>query len=113
LTLSEEVLRQGHALVLFPEGGRRDGPTVKPLLDGAMFVAARTGAVVVPVGIGGSENALPPGAKIPRPAKVRIVVGLPINPAVSEGRIARSLVSAKSEELRVRLQAVYRESLND
>jgi 1-acyl-sn-glycerol-3-phosphate acyltransferase len=113
LTLSEEVLRQGHALVLFPEGTRKDGPTVEPLLDGAMFVAARTGAAVVPVGIGGSDNALPPGAKIPRPAKVRIVVGLPISPAISEGRVSRSLVSAKSEELRVQLQAVYRESLND
>ena len=42
---SEAVLRQGHALVLFPEGTRKEGLGVAPLHDGAMFVAARTGEV--------------------------------------------------------------------
>jgi 1-acyl-sn-glycerol-3-phosphate acyltransferase len=111
ITLSEEVLRQGHALVLFPEGTRKDGPNVDTLHDGAMFVAARTAAMVVPVGIGGSDRAMPHGARIPRPARVRVIVGAPISPPVSEGRVSRSSVTAKSEELREKLQAVYRESL--
>jgi len=50
---------------------------VAPLHDGAMFVAARTGAKVVPVGIGGSDRAMPKGAKLPRPLKITIVVGAP------------------------------------
>jgi len=74
---SEAVLRQGHALVLFPEGTRKEGLAVAPLHDGAMFVAARTGAKVVPVGIGGSDRAMPKGAKLPRPLKITIVVGAP------------------------------------
>src|SRR5487761_1007519 len=37
LRLSEEVLRRGQALVLFPEGTRKEGFTVEPLHDGAMF----------------------------------------------------------------------------
>jgi 1-acyl-sn-glycerol-3-phosphate acyltransferase len=108
---SEAVLRQGHALVLFPEGTRKEGPTVAPLHDGAMFLAARTGAKVVPVGIGGSDRAMPKGAKLPRPTKIRIVVGAPIDPPSSEGRVARSALTAKSEELRVALETVYHESL--
>lgn len=111
MALAEEVLHAGHALVLFPEGTRKEGRIVEPLHDGAMFIAARTGATVVPVGIGGSERAMPVGAKIPRPAKIRIVVGAPIAPPSSEGRVRRSEVSAKSEELRDALQAVYLESL--
>jgi 1-acyl-sn-glycerol-3-phosphate acyltransferase len=111
MTLAEEVLRQGHALVLFPEGTRKEGLSVAPLHDGAMFVAARTGAVVVPVGIGGSDRAMPKGAKFPRPAKIRIVVGTPIAPPTSEGRVARSAVVAKSDELRHALEDVYRRSL--
>lgn len=110
MKLFEEVLRRGHALVMFPEGTRKDGPSVGPLHDGAMFVAARTGAMVVPVGIGGSDKAMPQGAKLPRPTKVRIVVGEPISPPVSDGRVSRSAISAKSEELREKLEAVYRES---
>ena len=112
LTLAEEVLRRGYALVLFPEGTRKEGRPVLPLHDGAMFVAARTGATVVPVGIGGSDRAMPKGAKLPRPAKIRIVIGTPIAPPVSQGRVARSAVAAKSEELRGELEAVYWQSLD-
>jgi 1-acyl-sn-glycerol-3-phosphate acyltransferase len=112
MTLAEEVLRRGYALVLFPEGTRKEGRPVLPLHDGAMFVAARTGAVVVPVGIGGSDRAMPKGAKLPRPAKIRIVIGTPIAPPVSQGRVARSAVAAKSEELRGELEAVYWQSLD-
>jgi len=111
MALSEEVLRQGHALVLFPEGTRQEGRSVAPLHDGAMFVAARTGATIVPVGIGGSDMAMPKGARLPRFAKIRIVVGAPIQPPLSEGRVARSALAAKSEELRAALEAVYLESL--
>ena len=112
MTLAEEVLRRGYALVLFPEGTRKEGRPVLPLHDGAMFVAARTGVIVVPVGIGGSDRAMPKGAKLPRPAKIRIVIGTPIAPPVSQGRVARSAVAAKSEELREELEAVYWQSLD-
>ena len=44
LRLSEEVLKRGQALVLFPEGTRKEGTSVEPLHDGAAFIAARTGA---------------------------------------------------------------------
>ena len=111
MMFAEEVLRQGHALVLFPEGTRQEGRSVAPLHDGAMFMAARTGATVVPVGIGGSDRAMPKGAKFPRPAKIRIVVGEGIAAPVSEGRVSRSAVTAKSEQLRHDLEAVYLESL--
>ncbi len=113
MSLAEEVLRRGHALVLFPEGTRKEGRSVAQLRDGAMFVAARTGATVVPVGVGGSEKAMPPGKKLPRPARIRIVVGEPIAPPSGEGRVARSAITAKSEELRVELERVYQQALDE
>jgi 1-acyl-sn-glycerol-3-phosphate acyltransferase len=64
----------------------------------------------VPVGIAGSERAMPVGAKLPRLAKIQIVVGAPIEPPVSEGRISRSQINEKTEELRRELQAVYSEA---
>ena len=108
---AQEVLRQGQALVLFPEGTRKEGRLVAPLQDGAMFIAARTGATVVPVGIAGSDRALPLGAKFPRPVRIRIVIGTPITPPTSEGRVSRSAITAKSEELRRGLQEVYDRAL--
>ena len=115
MALAEEVLRRGHALVLFPEGTRKEGRAVAELRDGAMFVAARTGATVVPVGVGGSEKAMPPGKKLPRPARIRIVIGEPIAPpsAEGQGRVSRSAITAKSEELRAELERVYQQALDD
>jgi 1-acyl-sn-glycerol-3-phosphate acyltransferase len=109
---AEEVLTGGNALILFPEGTRKYGPHVEPLHDGAMFIAARTGATVVPVGIAGTDRALPDGAKFPRPVKVHVVVGAPIAPPDFEGRPSRTQIAEKTEELRRSLQAVYRESLD-
>jgi 1-acyl-sn-glycerol-3-phosphate acyltransferase len=110
LRLSEEVLKRGQALVLFPEGTRKEGTAVEPLNDGAAFIASRTGAKIVPVGIAGSERAMPVGAKFPRLAKIQIVVGTPIEPATSEGRVSRSQITEKTEELRRELEAVYSEA---
>ena len=112
LRSAQEVLEAGHALIMFPEGTRKYGPHVEPLHDGAMFIAARTGAAVVPVGIAGTDRALPDGAKLPRPVKVHVVVAAPIAPLVAEGRPSRSAITAKTEELRVALEAAYRASLS-
>ena len=67
LAHAEEVLRRGQLLVLFPEGMRQEGPLVGELAEGAAFLAARTGAPIVPIGIGNSDVAMPKGQRIPKP----------------------------------------------
>lgn len=109
MALSEQVLRAGQALVLFPEGTRKEGLAVAPIHDGAMFVAARTGATVVPVGIGGSERAMPKGAKFLKPVRITVSVGqaLPVPTREPGGRVARSQIHQLTETLRERLQEAY------
>ena len=46
----------GEALVLFPEGTRGQGPVVEELHEGAAFLAARTGAPIIPIGVGGTRG---------------------------------------------------------
>ena len=78
LKRSIAVLQDGEPLVLFPEGERKVGPLVQPLFDGATYIAVKAGVPIVPVGIGGSERAMPKGAKFIRPSKLHVVVGKPI-----------------------------------
>jgi 1-acyl-sn-glycerol-3-phosphate acyltransferase len=106
---AEEVLRNGQLLVMFPEGTRQRGDTVQPLRDGVAFLAARTGAVIVPVGIGGSEASLPKGKKIPKPVRVTVVVGEPLAaPERTEGgRVPRSAIRRTSVALQEAIQAAY------
>jgi 1-acyl-sn-glycerol-3-phosphate acyltransferase len=103
------VLERGDVLILFPEGTRREGPVVEDLHEGAAFLAARTGAPVVPIGIGGSERIMPRGAKVPHPAKVHIDVGDALAaPARSEkGRVPRSQVHAFTVRLAGEIQRLY------
>lgn len=104
-----EVIQGGEPLVIFPEGTRQKGPTVQPLFEGAAYVAGRTGVPIVPVGIGGSEAALPKGARFPHPVKVHVIVGEPILPvpAGGGGRVPRRVVHENTEQLHKELQTLF------
>jgi 1-acyl-sn-glycerol-3-phosphate acyltransferase len=112
LQRAEEVLRRGEALVLFPEGTRRAGPEIEDLMEGATFLSARTGAPIVPIGIGGSDLAMPKGSTIPKPYTIEVVIGpaLPAPPRTGGGRVSRSAVHAATAELEQRMQDVYDEA---
>ena len=103
-----EVLRGGEPLVVYPEGTRRTGPAVADLYDGAAYLAARTGAPVVPVGIGGSDAAMPVSARLPRPGRVHLVVGPPLAaPTAEGGRAGRKAVRDLTASLAAELQRLY------
>jgi len=112
LQRAEEVLRKDSPLVLFPEGTRREGPVIKDLMEGAAFLSARTGAPIVPIGIGGSDLAMPKGSAIPKPRTIQVVIGpaIPPPPRTGGGRVSRSSVRAATEALVPKLQAVYDEA---
>lgn len=102
------VLEKGEPLVLFPEGTRRTGPVIDHLAEGAAFVASRASVPVVPVGIGGSERALPKGKRLPRPVKIHVIVGEPLRPApIAEG--ARHPSRRAVKELTLQLQRVLQD----
>jgi 1-acyl-sn-glycerol-3-phosphate acyltransferase len=112
LQRAEEVLKKGAVLVLFPEGTRREGPVIEGLMEGAAFLSARTGAPIVPIGIGGSDLAMPKGSAVPKPRTIQVVIGpaIPPPPRTGGGRVSRSAVHAATEALVPKLQAVYDEA---
>ena len=103
-----KMLEAGEEIVVFPEGTRQTGPRVEPVFDGMSYLASRTGAAIVPVGIAGTEAAMGSGTRLPRPVRVAMVAGPPIRPP--EGRMSRPEMSRFSETVRERLQAVFDEA---
>lgn len=76
-----EKLRQGHALLLFPEGARTRDGNVQPFANGIKLILKRSGAAVVPVGIAGVFEAWPIHAKLPKPTgRIGVAYGKPISP---------------------------------
>lgn len=115
LRICEEAVRGGEPVVLFPEGTRQSGPKLHPLFEGAAFVAARAGVPLVPVGIGGSEWAMPKGSRRISPVKVVMVVGDPILPPqrVEGARVSRRTVKEMTDRLAVELQALLDRALKE
>lgn len=73
------VLAQGRVLIMMPEGTRSPDATLQRAEPGVGLIARRSGAPIVPVGVWGSENALPKGASLPRRAEVRVRYGAPVH----------------------------------
>lgn len=71
------VLERGEAVAIFPQGTVL-GDDDRPWQRGAARLALTTGAPILPVAIVGAADALRPGTRVPRLARVRVVVGEPI-----------------------------------
>jgi 1-acyl-sn-glycerol-3-phosphate acyltransferase len=81
---------------------------VEPLFEGAAYLAGRAGVPIVPVGIGGSERAMPKGARFIRPVKVVVVVGEPLWVESVEGvRVPREATRELTTRLHTELQRLF------
>lgn len=81
LRRAREVLDQGGALLIYPEGERWTTVGTRGLLKaqaGAGFLARLTGAPVLPVAIVGTDLCFPKGAVMPRRRRVELRFGPPV-----------------------------------
>lgn len=100
-------LRKGGAFGIYPEGTRsRDGRLYRGR-TGVAWLALQAQCPVVPVGLQGTQDIQPVGARFPRRAKVRVEFGEPIHVAgrfdgVPQGRARREL----TDEVMARILAM-------
>jgi 1-acyl-sn-glycerol-3-phosphate acyltransferase len=104
-----EMIQGGEPVVIFPEGTRQSGPEVQKLFEGAAYLAIRTGVPIVPVGIGGSEKAMPKGKKLLYPVKVHVVIGPPLYPEPPEEgkRSSRRAIHELTDRLHTEIQKLF------
>lgn len=100
------LLKGGEAMLVFPEGTRQPSDDIGPVFDGTAWLAAKSGAPVLPVGIAGTREAMPSGAKFPKRTQVAIVVGEPLAPPTGPdgGRARRPDMTAWTATLRDALE---------
>lgn len=112
LETARTLLGRGEILLVFPEGTRSSGAAVGDVQNGCAYLADATGAPVIPIGVAGTEAAMPPGAKLARPKRVVVTVGEPIEPAQVAGgaEAGRRRRRALSVRLRGEMQRLLDEA---
>ncbi|MDD2484953.1 MAG: lysophospholipid acyltransferase family protein [bacterium] len=73
------LLRDGNVVCIFPEGRRSPDGTLQSAEAGAALVAAQSNVPVVPLGLIGTADVLPPGGVVLHPHPVKVIVGEPLH----------------------------------
>jgi len=99
LDLCRQLLETpGHILIIFPEGTRTLDGTVGRFKAGIGFLTAGTHFPVVPCYLDGGFRAWPKGKLLPRPRKLRLIIGQPMQ--FSERHPTKEDTIAIADELR-------------
>ena len=106
---SQTIISDGAMMIVFPEGTRQSGNEVTGVFDGTTYLAQKTGAPIIPIGIGGTEAAMASGSKGIKRVRCSIVVGEPIAPP--EGRLSQPQRRAFSEDVSAKLQTVFDQAI--
>jgi 1-acyl-sn-glycerol-3-phosphate acyltransferase len=83
LRAGEDILKKGGVLGIFPEGGNW-ATVLRPARPGVSFLATRTGAKILPVGLYGFTQVFPSLFHLKR-AKVTVHIGKPFGPFIASG----------------------------
>jgi 1-acyl-sn-glycerol-3-phosphate acyltransferase len=73
-----DLLRAGELFGFYPEGTRSPDGRLYRGRSGVGWLAMNSGAPVIPVAMMGTRKMLPPGAPLPRPTKIEIRFGKPL-----------------------------------
>jgi 1-acyl-sn-glycerol-3-phosphate acyltransferase len=95
-----ELLESGRPIALFPEGTRSRDGAMKRARPGAVLIAIRTGAPILPVGISGTQRLLPGSAWLVRRSRITVHIGEPLTlEHRPNGRLGREELAAESERV--------------
>ncbi len=76
--LKKRLIEEPCGLILFPEGKRSRDGTLGPFKPGLGMLTAGTAVPIIPCHLSGAFHAFPPGARLPRPRKIRVRIGQPL-----------------------------------
>jgi 1-acyl-sn-glycerol-3-phosphate acyltransferase len=77
LEAAADILRAGELFGFYPEGTRSPDGRLYRGRSGLGWLVLNTGAPVIPIAMSGTRRMMPPG-KLPRPAKIEIKIGKPM-----------------------------------
>lgn len=94
-----KMLKDGHAVLLFPEGTRSPDGTIQKAEPGAGLVALKAGVPILPCRVFGTYESLSRHTKRLRLHPIRVVIGKPYTPVVPEGVRDKDMYGPVAQEM--------------
>lgn len=90
LHIAERVLAAGGAFGIYPEGTRSRDGRLHRARTGVARLALTTGAPIIPCALTGTDRLQPPDRRLPRPSKVTVSFGSPIDIAPFQAQFVKA-----------------------
>lgn len=97
-------IREGHSLLVFPEGQRSISGEVEEFKTGIFLAAVKVGAPIIPVTIRGTRHVLPRNSWTVRPGRVELI----FDPPVATAGLGRADVGGLVARVRQRIEENFR-----
>jgi 1-acyl-sn-glycerol-3-phosphate acyltransferase len=98
-----EGVRAGKSLAVFPEGTRTPDGQLQEFKQGAFKIAVRAGVPIVPVSIRGTFKLLPKTTLAPRPGRVDVIIGKPIDTTEYSDKTLSNLIARTKSAIEANL----------
>ena len=104
-----DALQKDQAILMFPEGGISQTGQLRQARTGLAWLALKTQAPILPVGISGSEKF--PSWRMPVPlSSWEVNIGTPFTPPMVDGPITKPLLNSVTNMVMERIAALLPES---
>lgn len=98
-----EGVRSGTSLAVFPEGTRTPDGTLQAFKPGVFKIAIKSGVPIVPVAIRGAFALLPKTTLAPRPGRIDVILGAPIDTTGYDERGVPALIERTKAAIQAQL----------
>lgn len=89
------ALQRGECLAVFPEGGFRPEPGLRPFHSGALVAASLARVPIMIAGLRGARHVLPGRTWLPRRGAIELEIGAILEPALSSDTLLQQLEAAR------------------
>lgn len=105
-----EILRQGHSLVIFPEGTRSKGGEMREFKSGSFRLAKDAEVPIVPICIKGTSNVFEKNGRLIKPAHIQVTICPPVEANLYKEMNVKELAAEVQGIIQAKLENIEKAS---